>query len=191
MRRRAFALAAPALLLARPGRAQTAPRPALPPEPEGYRLDAYRAPTPATLRGAQALDTPLAERVWRTRTDVSWINVLPTARRPEGLPAATLWQPRPQRGIPGSVWLPETGRGELSPALAAWFRAELGHATGGDPDVPVVFYCLSECWMGWNAGKRALSLGHRAVLWYRDGLDGWEEAGLPTDLLRIAPDAPI
>ena len=28
-----------------------------PPEPDGYRMDNYRAPTPATLRGATVLST--------------------------------------------------------------------------------------------------------------------------------------
>lgn len=164
---------------------------ATPPEPEGYRMDPYRAPVPLTLRGAIALDTPMAERVFRTRTDVTWVNVLPVARRPANLPADALWRPRPQTGVPGSVWLPEVGRGELSPALADWFREEMYFSTSGDRNTPVVFYCLSDCWMGWNAGKRALSLGYTAVLWYRDGLDGWEAAGLPVAELRIAPNAPI
>jgi hypothetical protein len=33
------------------------------PEPEGYRLEDYRAPTPATLRGAAAIGTPEAEKI--------------------------------------------------------------------------------------------------------------------------------
>ena len=151
----------------------------------------YRAPVPRTLRGAIVLDTAQAERVFRTRTDVSWINVLPAPPRPADLPATTLWRPRPQLGIPGSVWLPEVGRGTLPPAVEAWFRAELGHATGGDVTVPVVFYCLSNCWMGWNAARRAMSFGHAAALWYRDGLDAWEAAGLPTQELHVAPNAPF
>ena len=53
-----------------------------------------------------------------------------------------------------------------------------------------MLYCLSECWMSWNAAKRAAGFGHRAVLWYADGADGWEAAGLPTEVLRPAPGAP-
>jgi hypothetical protein len=31
------------------------------------------------------------------------------------------------------------------------------------------FYCLADCWMSWNAAKRALSLGYSNVAWYREG----------------------
>jgi PQQ-dependent catabolism-associated CXXCW motif protein len=54
----------------------------------------------------------------------------------------------------------------------------------------VVFYCLADCWMSWNAAKRAASWGYREVLWYRDGTDGWEAAGLPTEVLHPAPGGP-
>ena len=32
-------------------------------EPEGYRLEDYRAPTPATLRGARVIGTDEAEQI--------------------------------------------------------------------------------------------------------------------------------
>ena len=35
----------------------------LPPEPQGYRMEDYRAPTPATLRGALAIDTSAATKL--------------------------------------------------------------------------------------------------------------------------------
>ena len=40
-------------------------------------------------------------------------------------------------------------------------------------------YCLADCWMSWNAAKRALKIGYSNVAWYRDGTDGWLAAGLP------------
>jgi PQQ-dependent catabolism-associated CXXCW motif protein len=36
-----------------------------------------------------------------------------------------------------------------------------------------------ECWMSWNAAKRAVALGYARVHWYPDGTDGWAAAGLP------------
>ena len=45
----------------------------------------------------------------------------------------------------------------------------------------LVFYCLANCWMSWNAAKRALSLGYPNVAWYRDGTDGWLAASLPLE----------
>ena len=58
--------------------------------------------------------------------------------------------------------------------------------TKGRRDAPVVFYCLANCWMSWNAAKRAASWGYTRVYWYRDGTDGWEAAGLP-----LAAAAPV
>jgi PQQ-dependent catabolism-associated CXXCW motif protein len=66
----------------------------------------------------------------------------------------------------------------------------LTRATDGDRDRAVVIYCLADCWMSWNAAKRAAEWGWRAVHWYRDGMDGWEFAGLPTEILHPAPGAP-
>ena len=40
--------------------------------------------------------------------------------------------------------------------------------------------------MSWNAAKRAAEWGWRQVLWYRDGTDGWEAAGLPIQELHPA-----
>ena len=159
------------------------------PEADGYRTQDYRAPTPPTVPGGRAITTEEA-RALLDRRDAVWVDMLPAPRRPEGLPPGTLWRPSPRLGIPGSVWLPEAGRGLLAPETEAWFRDSLARATGGDPGRPVVFYCLADCWMSWNAAKRAAALGYRDVLWYRDGTDGWEAAGLPTEVLRPAPGGP-
>ena len=155
-----------------------------PPEPQGYRLDDYRAPTPATLAGATVLDTQAAYQLWQSGNAV-WIDVLPASRRPVNLPSAALWRPLPHRDIPGSLWLPDIGRGTLSPELEAYFRDHLEAGTGGGRDAAVVFYCLADCWMSWNAAKRAASWGYRSVYWYRDGTDGWEAAKLP--LAEVEP----
>jgi PQQ-dependent catabolism-associated CXXCW motif protein len=151
---------------------------AQPPEPEGYRMDDYRAPTPRTVAGGIVLDTDAAHRLWKSGAAV-WIDVLPTPRRPANLPASALWMPLPHRDIPGSLWLPDIGRGALSPELETYFREHLEAATSGRRDAPVVFYCLADCWMSWNAAKRAASWGYTRVYWYRDGTDGWDAAKLP------------
>lgn len=157
--------------------------------PPGYRTEDYRAPTPGEVPGGRAIDTDGARQLFG-RPGVVWVDVLPAARRPEGLPAGTLWRPSPRLGIPGSLWLPEAGRGAPPPEVEAWFRDTLAQATGGDLDRPVVFYCLADCWMSWNAARRAALWGYRAVHWYRDGTDGWEAAGLPTEALHPTPGAP-
>jgi PQQ-dependent catabolism-associated CXXCW motif protein len=159
------------------------------PEPADYRLDNYRAPTPLTVAGGTTIATAEAAELWRDHGAV-FVDVLPAPRRPEGLPTDALWKPVPRRDIPGSLWLPETGRGALSPALDNYFSDSLERATHGDKTATLVFYCLADCWMSWNAAKRAAAYGFTHVLWYRDGTDGWEAAQLPTAETAPAPGRP-
>jgi PQQ-dependent catabolism-associated CXXCW motif protein len=147
-------------------------------EPDGYRLEDYRAPTPPTLHGATVLGTPEAEKIWRSR-GASFIDVLPRPPRPRNLPEGTLWHDKPRANIPDSIWLPDTGYGELAPSMADYFSRGLEKATGGDRARLIVLYCLADCWMSWNAAKRALALGYPNVAWYPQGTDGWLAAGLP------------
>jgi PQQ-dependent catabolism-associated CXXCW motif protein len=159
---------------------------AQPPEPEDYRMDDYRAPTPATIAGGVVLDTDAAHQLWK-RGEAVWIDVLPAPRRPANLPPSAVWMPLPHRDIPGSLWLPDVGRGALSPELEDYFRNHLEVATKGDHGAPVVFYCLADCWMSWNAAKRAANWDYTRVYWYRDGTDGWEAAKLPMENAEAAP----
>src|SRR5208282_1823019 len=91
-----------------------------PPEPETYRLDDFRAPTPATLHGAKVIATAEAEAIWRTRS-AAFVDVLPRAPRPRNLPAGTYWRDKPRADIPGSIWLPDTGYGELAQVTFDYF----------------------------------------------------------------------
>ena len=63
--------------------------------------------------------------------------------------------------------------------MEAYFRHGLARLTGGKRDAAVVFFCLKDCWMSWNAAKRALELGYTNVMWFSDGTDGWQELGYP------------
>jgi len=93
----------------------------------------------------------------------------------------------PRRNIPGNLWLPDVGRGALNPELEAYFRTHLEDATDGVHNRQIVFYCLVECWMSWNATKRAAAWGYTNLYWYRDGIDAWEAARLPTADAEPAP----
>jgi len=150
------------------------------PEPQGYRMDDYRAPTPISLRGATVLSTDDAHGLWDKQQAI-FIDVLPRPPRPVGLPASTIWRPKPRDDVPGSIWLPDTGYGALAPVMDEYFQHGLRQATAGDRDRTLVFYCLANCWMSWNAAKRALTLGYTHVDWYPDGTDGWAEAGFPLE----------
>jgi PQQ-dependent catabolism-associated CXXCW motif protein len=174
-----------AVLLAQSAAAQTAAVPV----PPAYRTENYRAPVPATVAGGRAIATDEAQRLWRDKQAV-FVDVLPAPRRPKGLRPDALWTPLPRRDIPGSLWLPDVGRGALSDALDAYFRAGLARATHGDKAAPVVLYCQADCWMSWNATKRAASYGYTRLYWYRDGTTGWEAAGLPTEQAAPAEGRP-
>ena len=152
------------------------------PEPEGYRMDRFRAPVPATLKGATVVSTKEVEALAGTAI---LVDVLPRPPKPQGLKEGTIWRPRPRSNIPGSVWLPNTGLGVLPISVEAYFRDSLARLTAGDRARKLVFYCLADCWMSWNAAKRALTYGYSQVYWYPEGTDAWSAAGLP-----LAPSEP-
>jgi PQQ-dependent catabolism-associated CXXCW motif protein len=155
-------------------------------EPEGYRSDNYRAPVPATLEGARVLATAEAEAIWRARSG-AFVDVLPRAPKPKNLPAGTVWRDMPRKNIPGSIWLPDTGYGTLAAPTEDYLRNGLARAAHGDKAALLVIYCLADCWMSWNAARRALSYGYSNVAWYPDGTDGWERAKLPTEEAQPEP----
>ena len=155
-------------------------------EPDSYRTEDYRAPTPATLRGARVIGSEEAEKIWRGGS-AAFVDVLPRPPRPKTLPEGTVWHDKPRSNIPGSIWLPDTGYGELAPVMADYFARGLEKATHGDRTRPLVIYCLADCWMSWNAAKRALSLGYANVAWYPEGTDGWAMELLPVEDAKPEP----
>lgn len=148
-------------------------------EPSAYRMDEFRAPVPETLAGARVVSTAEAAELWRSGAAV-FVDVLPKPPKPN-LPKGTIFRLPPREDIPGSTWLPDVGYGVLSPEMTAYFADNLAAATGGDKAKTVVFYCLADCWMSWNAAKRAMEWGYTSVVWYPEGTDGWTFEGLPTE----------
>ncbi|WGF86625.1 PQQ-dependent catabolism-associated CXXCW motif protein [Marinivivus vitaminiproducens] len=168
-----------ALMGTGPSRAETVP------EPQGYREDGYRAPTPATLAGATVLDgKALLDLI--THEPVVLIDTMPEPPRPPDLKPGVYWQAPRRSNIPGSVWLANTGYGVLSEEMAAYFDASLERLSLGDPGRKLVFYCEPNCWMSWNAAKRAITLGYEQVYWYPGGAEGWRAEGH-----ALMPTAPI
>lgn len=147
-------------------------------EPDGYRAGDYRSPTPATLRGARVLTTDEAAEVWKDGKAV-FVDVMPHPPRPPNLPPGTIWREKPRQNIPSSIWLPDTGYGALAPVMENYLRTNLDRVTGTDRATLLVFYCLRNCWMSWNAARRALTMGYPNVAWFPEGTDGWEDALLP------------
>ncbi|GBD43438.1 hypothetical protein HRbin40_00911 [bacterium HR40] len=147
-------------------------------DPLGYRIADYRAPVPDAPEGVSAAAT--SEVVALLRDGALALDVFPASPRPPGRPADALWLPPKRETIAGAVWLPNVGLGILPPDTAAYLRAALAALTGGDRARPLVFFCERDCWMSWNAARRARhELGFTRVFWYGDGTDGWREGGHP------------
>ena len=145
------------------------------PEPQGYHGPPYGGEVTRTLRGAEVIDADEAMRLHAS--GVPFLDVLPRTVRPEGLPRDTIWREPVHESIPGSVWLFGTGYERLSAEESARLTRGLEAATEGDKKRPIVIFCRSGCWMGWNAAKRAVGMGYSAVRWFPEGVEGWEAAG--------------
>jgi PQQ-dependent catabolism-associated CXXCW motif protein len=147
-------------------------------EPSGYRMEDFRSPVPATLRGARVITEDEAADIWN-KNGAMFIDVYPQAPKPPGLPAGTFWREPVHRSIEGAKWLPNVGYGGLSASMDEYFRTRLEQLSKGKREAPLVFFCLKDCWMSWNAAKRALEYGYTSVIWFRDGTDGWQDLGYP------------
>ena len=149
---------------------------------DGYRATLYRSPTPDKAPPAQTLDTAQLQALLQQQPPPLLIDVY---KRP--------WlhgrfiDSEPHANLPHSHWLANTGDGDLTPEWQSYFVRHLYTYSGGNLARPLVFYCRSDCWLSWNAVKRAASLGYTSVYWYRDGLDAWEAAKLPVSVAQPEP----
>ena len=153
------------------------------PVPSGYRTDEYHAPVPDTVPGAVVLDLAAVQAA--AAGGAVLVDVLPAPRRPAAMRAGAPWLPPRHSSLPGALWWPDVGRGGIPDAVEARFRERLHEVTAGHPGRLVVFFCQVDCWMSWNAARRAGAMGFRAG-WYPDGVDGWHTAGLP--MQDVAPE---
>ncbi len=155
-------------------------------EPEDYRKSNYRAPVPNSLKGAKVVSTAEAESLFESKEAI-FIDVYPKPPKPKKLPKGTVWREPKHTSIEGAVWLPNVGYGVLSKAFSEYFATRLETLTEGDKAKAVVFFCLRDCWMSWNAGKRALEMGYTNVIWFPEGVDGWREFNNDTAQIKAIP----
>ena len=155
-----------------------------PAEPTVYRGEPYNAPVPATLAGAQVVDGAAA--IALHASGAAFVDVYPRVKRPEGLPEGTIWRAPRHDTIPGAVWLWDTGYEQLNPDEQARLADGLAAVTGGDKTAPLVIFCRADCWMSWNAARRAVEAGYSAVSWFPGGIDDWQAEG-GDDLVRAEP----
>lgn len=152
--------------------------------PPGMKLDHYHSPTPACVPQGTTLDTAGVQSLQRTAKPILidvWAILL---RKEAGFPSE--WLPNDVHdSLPGAVWLPNVGYGTLEPDTENYLQHHLQRLTDGDKTRPLVFFCVADCWMSWNASQRASAYGYTQVYWYKEGTDGWAEAGLP--LIKAEP----
>lgn len=154
-------------------------------EPAGYRLDNYGAEVPESLSGAERVNAVDVRRLMRHYGAVV-IDVIPEHRKPDELPEGQVWFPVEHRGIAGALWLPDVGYGVLSETTENYFRTHLEKVSDGQSAHPLVFYCRADCWMSWNAAKRAVEYGYTRVYWFADGMEGWLLEDFETEVLTPA-----
>jgi PQQ-dependent catabolism-associated CXXCW motif protein len=158
-------------------------------EPAGYWTGPTNSPVPLTLEGGKVIHNARQMRELMNREGPVVVDVSNAPRRPEKLAPGAPWLPLPHRAIPGSLWIPSVGLGEIPVSVDDFFRQRLSTATGDHLGRPLVIYCHRSCWLSWNAAKRAISYGYRNVYWFRDGIEGWKAAGYRTAVVepQVAP----
>ncbi|WP_020180389.1 rhodanese-like domain-containing protein [Methylopila sp. M107] len=143
-----------------------------PPEPEGYWTGDLHGPTPETLEGAAVIDLAGLDRLGPQKPLL--IDVGPAVRRPPNLPAGTIWSPR-HHTIPGAVWMPGAGVGDLAPDDERRLLEQVATLTDQRKSAPIVAFCQPKCWGSWNIAKRLVTAGYTAVSWFPAGVDAWRE----------------
>lgn len=144
-------------------------------DPEtGYRIAHYRAAVPPEVPGGTRIWLDDIDRLVKD-DDAVLLDVMPATGFGYD-PRTGRWRlSKIHDNIPGSVWLPDVGRGRISAELDRYFRENLERLTGGDTSRALIVYCQSDCWMGWNAVQRAAGYGYRKIYWYPEGIDGWRD----------------
>jgi len=151
----------------------------------GYRIAHYRSPTPESVPGGtriMAADVP--ELIAGQHAIL--IDVMPSeGARPE--PKSGQWYLlKSHQNIAGSTWLADVGHGVLNPDQSRYFTENLARLTHGDVSRAVIFYCKADCWMAWNAVRRAAAFGYQNIYWLSEGTDGWTDWG--GDLVDAKPE---
>jgi PQQ-dependent catabolism-associated CXXCW motif protein len=126
---------------------------------------AMHAPTPNQIPGGQVITTQgLVSLMGNQQVRPAIFDVLGGPQRlPNAIVAVAASQP-----------------GSFDDQMQQQFGQFLQGITGGNRQTPLVFYCQGlHCWMSYNASLRAIRLGYSNVLWYRGGVEAWQQAGLP------------
>jgi rhodanese-related sulfurtransferase len=129
------------------------------------RSGGMHGPTPASIPGGRLITTPeVAQLLGNLQSQALVFDVLGG-----------------QQMLPNAIpVVPAAQGGTFQDQTQQEFGNYLQQVTQGRKDRPMIFYCQSvQCWMSYNAALRAINLGYTSVLWYRGGIEAWQQAGLP------------
>ena len=137
------------------------------------RVEQYHAPTPLSHSTARTITTQTIHQLLVSDRTPVLVDVLGGGEH---------------ETIPGAIWLKGAGTGKhLNDSIQKKFATRLQAFTQGDKARTVIFFCLNaECWLSHNAALRATALGYANILWYRGGIEAWQQAGLPTERSKRA-----
>lgn len=140
----------------------------------GYRIERYQAAVPEKPPAGERVHVADIDRLL-AQAGAVLVDVSPIT----GVgydPATGVWRNnKAHQTLPGAVWLPEVGRGKPDATVEAFFATELSRLTGGNKTRPLILFCYADCWMSWNAMKRAAGLGYTRLYWFAEGTDGWRD----------------
>ncbi len=149
---------------------------------QGYRITHYRGSIESAPFGTSLINTGQLARWLVEGTDRTIaVNVLPvTWLYGQFIVTDDVLH------IPGSIWLPNVGFGELDELWHSYFESSLKQLRAQHPKARIVFYCKANCWHAWNAAKRSVDLGYNEIYWYNQGMEGWVQAEFAT--VSCSPD---
>lgn len=151
----------------------------------GYRISSYRAPVPDAVPGGQVADLA------RVRQLIGQGAILIDAYPVKSFKITENGEwiiPEPHHTIPGSYWLPLIGPGRIDRDSETYLQQSLSSLRTENPQKPFIVFCLTDCWMSWNAAQRISSLGYGPVYWFPGGADEWERTG--ESLQKVVPYSP-
>jgi PQQ-dependent catabolism-associated CXXCW motif protein len=152
----------------------------------GFRMSHYRAAVPPDVPGGRRVDIDDLDALLAVEKPVL-LDVMPSEGPGADLITGAWRLAKTHQHIPGSTWLPDVGRGRLTPEFECYFKSNLARLSGGDTSRPIVVYCQSDCWMSWNAVKRAAGYGYSRLYWFADGVDGWRDWDRPFAAAQPVP----
>jgi PQQ-dependent catabolism-associated CXXCW motif protein len=151
----------------------------------GYRIAHYRAAVPQTVPGGTRIDRDKLDEL--VKAGAVLLDVMPSEGGGADLKTGEWRLLRPHQTIPGATWLPDVGKGTLKIEFETYLKTNALKVSGGDIAKPIIVFCQSDCWMGWNVVQRLAKLGHSKVYWFPEGTDGWVEWGDR----KLAPVTPV